>query len=439
MNLYFISLGCDKNLVDSGNMIDILSRHGHRIVDDIDEADAAIVNTCCFIRSAAEESIEAVLEMAAAKEEGRLKALVMAGCMAERYRDQIAVELPEVDALIDTHSIADAAKILEELEIETEEDKQDDSASAVLLGPGYYGYLKIADGCDKHCTYCVIPSIRGPYRSELIDELVDKAERMADDGVRELILIAQETTLYGVDLYGSKRLPELLDRLCEIEGIDWIRLLYCYPEEITDELIACMKDHDKICHYIDMPIQHSNDEILKRMGRRTDQREIRRIVQKLRAAMPDIAIRTTLITGFPGESEEQHEELLSFIGEMDFDRVGIFAYSREEGTPAAGMEGQIDEEVKDRRLGELYARQQALVFDRNESLKGSVFDVIIEGSLTDEPGVYAGRTYRDAPQVDGLVFVKSAAPLESGDMVQVIIDGASGYDLTGTRKEEEVE
>ena len=436
MNLYFISLGCDKNLVDSKFMIDLLSRHGHRIVDDVRSADAAIVNTCCFIQSATEESIQAILEMAAEKENGHLKAVVAAGCMAGRYREQIAEELPEVDALIDTHSIEEAARILEELEIETEDDSEETAPSAVLTGPGHYGYLKIADGCDKHCTYCVIPSIRGPYRSVPMEELLQQARRMADEGVRELILVAQETTLYGVDLYGEKMLPGLLERLCEIDGIVWIRILYCYPEEITDGLIECMKSHEKICHYIDMPIQHADDGILGRMGRRTNQDQIRRVIRDLRREIPDIVIRTSLITGFPGESEEQHRELVHFLEEMNLERVGIFAYSQEEGTPAADMPEQISEEVKDRRLKELYEAQQALVFEQNESLAGTEIEVLIEGALTGESDVYAGRSYRDAPQVDGLVFVKSGERLETGDLVRVVIDGSSGYDLTGFRKED---
>ena len=333
MRLYFISLGCDKNLVDSKRLIRVFSEYGHTVVDDVKSADAAIINTCCFIQSATEESISAVLEMAAEKEAGNLKAVVVAGCMAERYREQIKEELPEVDALIDTHSIEDAACILEEIEAlnDLKYENQNRVPAAALLTPGYYGYLKIADGCDKHCTYCVIPSIRGPYRSVPIDELIDEAREMAADGVRELILVAQETTRYGLDLYGSKKLPALLDKLCAINGIDWIRLLYCYPEEITDELIECMASHPKICHYIDMPIQHADDRVLHQMGRETNQNQIRDIVKKLRTAMPDIAIRTTLIAGFPSETEAEHTENCRFIREMKFDRVGIFAYSREEG------------------------------------------------------------------------------------------------------------
>lgn len=433
MRLYFISLGCDKNLVDSKRLIRVFSEHGHTLVDDVKSADAAIINTCCFIQSATEESIAAILEMAAEKESGNLRAVVVAGCMAERYRDQIHKELPEVDALIDTHSIEDAARILEEIEALVDLNQEDQSRipNAALLTPGYYGYLKIADGCDKHCTYCVIPSIRGSYRSVPIDELIEEARVMASEGVRELILVAQETTVYGQDLYGSKKLPELLEKLCTVDGIEWIRLLYCYPEEITDDLISCMAAHPKICHYIDMPIQHADDRVLHQMGRKTSQKQIRDVVRKLRSAMPDIAIRTTFISGFPSETEDEHMENCLFIREMQFDRVGIFAYSREEGTPAAVMSGQIPENVKESRRNELYEIQQEVVFTRNESLIGSDEDVLIEGALTDEPGVFAGRSFRDAPQVDGLVFVQSEEALQSGDIVSVRITGASGYNLTG--------
>lgn len=433
MRLYFISLGCDKNLVDSKRLIRVFSEHGHTLVDDVKSADAAIINTCCFIQSATEESIAAILEMAAEKESGNLRAVVVAGCMAERYRDQIHEELPEVDALIDTHSIEDAARILEEIEALDNLNQEDQSrvVNAALLTPGYYGYLKIADGCDKHCTYCVIPSIRGSYRSVPIDELIEEARVMASEGVRELILVAQETTVYGLDLYGSKKLPELLEKLCTVDGIEWIRLLYCYPEEITDDLISCMATHPKICHYIDMPIQHADDRVLHQMGRRTSQKQIRDVVRKMRSAIPDITIRTTFISGFPSETEDEHMENCRFIREMQFDRVGIFAYSREEGTPAAVMSGQIPENVKESRRNELYEIQQEVVFTRNESLIGSDEEVLIEGALTDEPGVFAGRSFRDAPQVDGLVFVQSEEALQSGDIVSVRITGASGYDLTG--------
>ena len=434
MNIYFVSLGCDKNLVDSQTMIDLFERRGHRIVGDLEEADAAIVNTCCFIDSAKEESIDAVFDMVRAKEDGLIKAVVMAGCMAERFRDEVRKEIPEVDALIDTHSIKQACEIIEQtLPEETtghsHRSDGDYTGSAAITTPGHYAYLKIAEGCDKHCTYCVIPSIRGPYRSIPFDDILEEARKKEEAGAKELILIAQETTLYGVDLYGEKRLVPLLERLCEFPGIQWIRLLYCYPEEVDDDLIECMARHPKICHYIDLPIQHANDRILKRMGRRTDQAQIKAVVEKLRKSMPDIAVRTTLITGFPGETESEHHELVDFVREMRFDRLGVFTYSREEGTPAAEFDDQIDEEVKKARLEELYEVQKDIVEQKNASLTGSTIDVMVEGSLADSRQTYAGRTYRDAPDVDGLVFVNSDKDLESGDMISVTITGSNGYDL----------
>ena len=434
MNIYFVSLGCDKNLVDSQTMIDLFERRGHRIVGDLEDADAAIVNTCCFIDSAKEESIEAVFDMVRAKEDGLIRAVVMAGCMAERFREEIRQEIPEVDALIDTHSIMQACEIIEQtLPEETLDNShrsdRDHTGSAAITTPGHYAFLKIAEGCDKHCTYCVIPSIRGPYRSIPFDDILEEARKKEEAGAKELILIAQETTLYGVDLYGEKRLVPLLERLCELPGIQWIRLLYCYPEEVDDDLIECMALHPKICHYIDLPIQHANDRILKRMGRRTDQAQIKAVVEKLRKSMPDIAVRTTLITGFPGETEREHRELVDFVREMRFDRLGVFAYSREDGTPAAAFDDQIDEEVKKARLEELYEVQKDIAEQKNASLTGSTIDVMVEGSLADSRQTYAGRTYRDAPDVDGLVFVNSDKDLESGDMISVTITGSNGYDL----------
>lgn len=426
MNLYLISLGCDKNLVDSQTMIERLQAAGHRLTDEIDEADAAIVNTCCFIESAKEESIAAVLEMIREKEAGRLSAVVMAGCMAKRYREEIAESLPEVDALIDTDSIARAAEILAELDLPAAKKAEDESFA--LTTPSHYAYIKIAEGCDKHCTYCVIPSIRGPYRSLPEQEILNNARRKVTEGARELILIAQETTLYGADR-GERRIVPLLEALCATSGADWIRLMYCYPEEVTDELIACMAAHPQICHYIDLPVQHASDRILKAMGRRTDRAQIETVIGKLRSAMPDIAIRTALITGFPGESEEDHRELLDFVRRMRFERLGVFTYSREEGTPAARLPGQIDEAVKQRRQEELYKAQQEIVFAANEALAGQEMEVLIEGQLAEERDTYAGRSYRDAPDVDGMVFVESERPLESGMLIQAKITDASGYDL----------
>lgn len=429
MNLYLISLGCDKNLVDSQTMIDLFQKHGHCLVNDVCEADAAIVNTCCFIESAKEESIAAVLEMIREKQAGHLSAVVMAGCMAKRYRGEIAAELPEVDALIDTDSIAQACEILETLDIPGRQQESEGAESFALTTPSHYAYIKIAEGCDKHCTYCVIPSIRGPYRSFLQEDILKQACRKVDEGAQELILIAQETTRYGVDTEGKKTLVPLLEQICSRTAIPWIRLLYCYPEEVTDELIGCMAAQPQICHYIDLPIQHAGDRILRAMGRRTDRRQIEEVIAKLRTAMPDIAIRTTLITGFPGETEEDHQLLMDFVREMRFDRLGVFTYSQEEGTPAASMPDQIDEQIKLRRQQELYQAQQEIVFAANRALEGQTLEVLIEGRLSDEPDTYVGRSYRDAPDVDGMVFVKSGRPLESGDFCRALITGASGYDL----------
>ncbi len=435
MNIYLISLGCDKNLVDSQTMIEMFRSKGHLLVNDIRQADIAIVNTCCFIESAKEESIAAVLEMAEEKASGHLRAIVMAGCMARRYREEIAESLPEVDALIDTDSIPQACEILESLKLEsTDRNTSDPADSYAFTTPSHYAYLKIAEGCDKRCTYCVIPSIRGPYRSVPECDVLATARRKVEEGARELILIAQETTVYGCDTSGERRIVPLLEGLCDTSGAWWIRLMYCYPEEVTDELIACMAEHPQICRYIDLPVQHANDRVLRAMGRRTDRRQIEEVIGKLRAAMPDIAIRTTLITGFPGESEEEHRELLDFVRRMRFDRLGVFTYSREEGTPAAEMPDQIDESVKQRRQKELYEAQQEIVFDMNSEMTGRSMEVLIEGRLSEEPDTYVGRTYRDAPEVDGLVFVKSDRPLESGDICRVIITGAAGYDLTAQER-----
>ena len=435
MNIYLISLGCDKNLVDSQNMIEMFRSKGHILVNDVSQADIAVVNTCCFIESAKEESIGAVLEMAREKDAGRLRAVVMAGCMAQRYRDEIAEAIPEVDALIDTRSISQACEIIESLKIDSPENERSGQSDCfAITTPSHYAYLKIAEGCDKHCTYCVIPSIRGPYRSVPEREVLETARRKVEEGARELILIAQETTVYGCDTCGHKRIVPLLEDLCKKSGAWWIRLMYCYPEEVTDELIDCMADHPQICRYIDLPIQHASDRVLRAMGRRTDRRQIEEVVGKLRAAMPDIAIRTTLITGFPGETEEDHRELLEFVDRMRFDRLGVFTYSREEGTPAAVMPDQVDESVKQRRQKELYEAQQKIVFDMNKLLTGGQIEVLIEGRLSEEPDTYVGRTYRDAPDVDGLVFVKSDRSLDSGDICRVVITGTAGYDLTAQER-----
>lgn len=439
MNIMFISLGCDKNLVDSEMMIGMLSDKGYVFTDDETKADIIVVNTCCFIGDAKEESINTLLQTAELKKTGRLKTLIAAGCLAQRYKDEIRTEIPEVDVIIGTTAIDEIVKAVEEALKEPSAKNnycRDINAvpvygkKRVVTTGGHFAYIKIAEGCDKHCTYCIIPKVRGNYRSVPIENLVTEAEQLAESGVKELILVAQETTLYGMDLYGKKSLPKLLRKLCEIPGIVWIRLLYCYPEEIDDELIKIIKDEPKICHYLDMPIQHGADGILKRMGRRTNQKQLRDIIEKLRKEIPDICLRTTLITGFPGETQEDFEELYRFVNEMEFDRLGIFTYSREEDTPAAMMDNQIDEEVKNARRDELMELQQAIAFEKAERKIGSVMTVMVEGRAVDED-VYVARTYMDAPNVDGYLFLRTNARLMSGDFVRVLVTDSNEYDLIG--------
>lgn len=437
MKLLFVSLGCDKNLVDTEVMLGLLKKDGFSFTEEEAEAEVIVINTCCFINDAKEESVNTILEMAEYKKYGACQALVVAGCLAQRYQQEILEEIPEVDAVVGTSSYAEIAEVIKETLAGKQIMKLEDlsllpktGTERVITTGGYYAYLKIAEGCDKCCTYCIIPKIRGSYRSVPMEELVRQAEELAAYGVKELILVAQETTLYGVDLYGKKTLPELLKKLCRIEGIRWIRIQYCYPEEITDELIEVMKDEKKICHYLDLPVQHANDEILKRMGRRTNKEQLKAIVHKLRREIPDIALRTTLISGFPGETKEQHEELMEFVDEMEFDRLGVFAYSPEEDTPAASMPDQVEEEVKEARRAEIMELQQEICFDQAEDMTGRELFVMIEGKVADE-NVYVARTYRDAPNVDGYLFVNTGELLMSGDFVWVKVTGALEYDLIG--------
>lgn len=436
MKLLFISLGCDKNLVDSEMMMGLLHDRGYEFTDNEEEADIIVINTCGFINDAKEESINTILEMAKYKE-NNLKALIVAGCLVERYKNEILQELPEIDAIVGTTAFDKICDVVDDVladkkhnELESINKMCRPDVKRIITTGGYYSYLKIAEGCDKHCTYCSIPMIRGAYRSVPMDELVKEAEYLADNGVKELIIVAQEITVYGKDLYGEKKLPELMHRLCKIPGIQWIRLLYCYPEEITDELIETIRTEKKICHYIDMPIQHASDKILKAMGRRTNNAELRNIISKLRKEIPDICLRTTLITGFPGETEEDHQILLDFIDEMEFDRLGVFTYSPEEDTKAASLDNQVDEEVKLCRKDEIMELQQEISMDKSERLVGKEIEVIIEGKASDED-VYAGRSYMDAPSVDGYVFINSEEELMSGDFAKVRIVKAMEYDLIG--------
>ena len=443
MNILFISLGCDKNLVDSEVMLGILAKDGHQMVDDETMADVIIINTCCFIHDAKEESIQNILEMADLKKTGRLKALIVTGCLAQRYKEEIIQEIPEVDAVLGTTSYEEIAHVIDGVLSDSPMERGDvrltmkdvdylpvtDTHRMVTTG-GHFAYLKIAEGCDKHCTYCIIPKVRGDFRSVPMEHLLEEAQNLADGGVKELILVAQETTLYGVDLYGKKELPGLLHELAQIPGIYWIRILYCYPEEITDELINAIAAEPKVCNYLDIPIQHASDNVLKRMGRRTDQAELRAIIGKLREKIPDICLRTTLISGFPGETQEDFEELYRFVNEMEFDRLGVFPYSQEEDTPAATMEDQVPQEVKEFRRDELMELQQAIAFDKAEDMVGHILTVMIEGKVADEE-TYVARTYRDAPNVDGYLFVNTSANLMTGDFVKVLVTGSNEYDLIG--------
>lgn len=443
MKLLCISLGCDKNLVDTEMMLGLLNRDGYTFTDDEYEADVIVINTCCFIGDAKEESVNTILEMAQRKIDGNCKALIVTGCLAQRYKQEIIDEIPEVDGILGTSTYDEISNVLKkalggegsvscfhELDLlpQTETDR-------ILTTGGHYAFLKIAEGCDKHCTYCIIPTLRGNYRSVPMENLIKEAEKLADKGVKELILVAQETTLYGVDLYGKKSLPELLKKLCGISGIQWIRIQYCYPEEITDELIAVMKEESKICRYLDMPIQHASDQILKRMGRRTSKEQLKDIINKLRSEIPDIALRTTLISGFPGETEEDHEELMEFVDEMEFERLGVFAYSAEEDTPAAEFPDQVPQEIKEDRRDAIMELQQEISLDLSQSMVGKTLEVMIEGKVADE-NAYVARTYMDGPGVDGMIFVQTGEELMSGDFAKIRVTGAMEYDLIGELEDE---
>ncbi|MBR4343838.1 MAG: 30S ribosomal protein S12 methylthiotransferase RimO [Lachnospiraceae bacterium] len=439
MKVTIISLGCDKNLVDSEKILAQLSERGYEITDVPEEADVAVINTCCFIHDAKQESIDTILMTAELKKTGRLQFLVITGCLATRYSDDIQALIPEVDAIIVSSASDEIDRVIKELfskSLSKKIVKKDIDKEPVLSKNRLYNtlknhaYIKIADGCDKHCTYCVIPSIKGKYRSFKFEDIITEAEEAVKHGKNEIILVAQETTLYGVDLYGHKRIAELLRELNKIEGLEWIRLMYCYPEEIDDDLVSAIRDCDKVCKYIDMPIQHISDQVLKRMGRRTSGQDIKDTINKLRENIPNIVIRTSLITGFPMETEEEHHELLKFIKEYKLERLGVFTYSKEEGTPAAKLRPQIRKPEKNKRRDELMTAQQKVVFAQNKALKGRVLKAVIEGMLPTE-GVYIGRTMRDAPDVDGCIFIKSDRELVLGTMVDVKIKKASGYDLSG--------
>lgn len=437
MKILFVSLGCDKNLVDSEVMLGLLADRGYYFTDDEEEAEAVVINTCCFINDAKEESIQVILEMAERKKAGQLKALIVTGCLAQRYQDEIQKEIEEVDAIIGTSAIEAIADTLDEVlkgkgsnHIEALDKPPAGGKKRLVTTGGHYAYLKIAEGCNKHCTYCIIPKIRGNYRSIPMELLLSEARQLSEAGVKELILVAQETTLYGTDLYAEKKLPALLHELSRIEGIQWIRILYCYPEEITEELIQTIKAEPKICHYLDIPIQHGSDRILKLMGRRTDTAQIKKMIEKLRREIPDICIRTSFIAGFPGETKQDHEETMEFINETEFDRLGVFCYSAEEDTPAAAMENQISEEQKKEWQADIMELQQEIAFEAAESMVGKTMEAIIEGKIAEEDA-YVARTYKDAPGVDGYLFIHTQRQLMSGDFVSVRITGSNEYDLIG--------
>lgn len=443
IDIYFVSLGCDKNLVDSEKMLAILNHAGYRLAQEPEQADVIVVNTCAFIHDAKQESIETLLEMAEYKKKGTCRVLIAAGCLAERYKDEIQKEMPEIDGIIGTTAYDTVAQVVEQtLAGKTAVSMKELSyiplglTDRIRSGAGHVGYLKIGEGCSKNCSYCAIPSMRGRYRSVPMEELIEEAVKLTAGGVKELILVAQETTMYGVDLYGGKKLPELLERLSQIEAVQWIRILYCYPEEITEELAEEIRKNKKVCHYLDLPIQHCNDEILKKMGRRTDKRQLMEKIGMLRKRIPDIALRTTLISGFPGETEEQHEECIEFVKAMRFDRLGVFPYSPEEGTRAAGFEGQLEEEVKRRWADEIMETQQQVIFEANGNMVGRRITALVDGYLPEED-VYVARTYRDAPEIDGCVFFHSSAEILSGTMAELEVTDASGYDLIGMLCSEE--
>ncbi|MCR4612325.1 MAG: 30S ribosomal protein S12 methylthiotransferase RimO [Lachnospiraceae bacterium] len=440
MNIFFASLGCDKNLVDSEKMLKLIDEAGYKIIDDESNADVIIVNTCAFINDALEESINSIIEYGSYKEIGHLKALIVTGCLAQRYKDEIFNELPEVDAVIGTNSYPHIIEIIddilngnEKLSVYENLDKTVNLSKRLLSTGGFYAYLKIAEGCSKRCTYCIIPTLRGNYRSFPIEEIIEEAKELVASGVKELILVAQETTVYGVDLYGEKKLPKLLDELQKIDNLQWIRLLYCYPEEIDIELINAIKRNNKVCHYIDIPIQHSSDNILKNMGRKTDYNSLNNIIHMLRDNIPDICIRTTLITGFPGENEQDFDILTQFVKDNNFERLGVFEYSRQEGTKAYDMDNQIDDAIKIERKNKIMELQQNISKNNNQKLIGSVLEVFIEGKLTDS-ATYVGRTYRDAPGVDGYIFIESDTELNSGDFCKCVVTAFNEYDLIGVKQ-----
>ena len=438
----FVSLGCDKNLIDSEIMLGLIDEKGYIITPNDSEADVIIINSCGFILDANQEAIDKVLEMADYKANGNCKALIVTGCMAQRYKDEIFESLPEVDAVVGTGDFENIGAVIDRLlngeKLVTDINhllNENNSYKRMVTTTGGFSYLKIAEGCDNRCTYCTIPSLRGKYRSRNIESLVKEAQILADKGVRELILIAQDTSLYGKDLYGEQKLHVLLQEISKIEDIKWIRILYCDPENVYDELIDEMASNPKVLHYLDMPVQHTNDRILKLMGRRSTGDKIKDTVNRLRAKMPDMCIRTTLITGFPTETQEEFESVIDFMKEVKFDRLGVFTYSPEEGTPACRMDGQIDEEIKAQRKESIMEAQMEISAELGQKFVGKTLEVIVEGKIEDEDDLYCGRSFRDCYEIDGFVFFKSSEELIAGDFYNIKITSAGDYDLIGERVE----
>lgn len=434
------SLGCSKNLVDAEEMLGILENRGYEQTIDEEEAEIIIVNTCAFIEDAKLESIECIIELAENKKSGNCKALIVTGCLAQRYKEQILDEIPEVDAVIGVNEYEKIADIIEEIENGcegvircTEAISDIEKPFRIRTTPSYTAYLKIAEGCDNHCTYCVIPSIRGKYRSRKMENILEDAKAMVKEGVREIVVIAQDTTRYGYDIYGEYKLPELLRELCHIDNVEWVRVHYCYPELITDELINVFKTEEKLCNYFDIPVQHSSDRILKLMNRRTTREDILKVINKIRANVPGAVIRTSLIVGFPGETEEDFSDLCDFVKEVKFERLGVFTYSREEDTPAYKLKDQVDDDEKAMRYDAVMLIQSDISEEQNNAKIGSYVKVLVEGKDEIIKSFY-GRTYADSEEIDGKVFFKSTRDLKEGDFVEVLVEQAMEYDLFGTEK-----
>lgn len=437
LNVFIESLGCAKNLVDSEVMMGLLQKYDYKLTGNEYEADIIIVNTCAFIDDAKQESIDTIIELGRLKKSGNCKVLVVAGCLGERYAKEVLDELDEVDAVVGTSKYTEIIKVIDhalkgkkiiesgDINVAISED-----LPRILSTPKHTAYLKISEGCDNYCTYCIIPKLRGAYRSREMEHIIEEAKDMVQKGVKEIVIIAQDTSVYGVDLYGEYKISELLRKLCEIDELKWIRLLYCYPDKITDELIHVIAEEEKICEYLDLPLQHCNNDILKRMNRKLTKEHILEVMNKLRSKVTNMHLRTSLIVGFPGETEEQFEELKEFVTEMKFDRLGVFTYSKEEGTPAANFKDQVPEEIKNQRRDEIMMIQKEISFQKNLEKIGNIYDILVEEKVEGED-VYVGRSRYDASDVDCVVYFDCAKQIELGSFVQVKITDTLEYDLLG--------